>query len=298
MKNLILAAVTALLLSVNAGAQQPAGLSTAPVALSAAACECSGCIAVYGDSRSNHDIHAKIAALMQARRPLTVLHTGDMVSSGRSKKDWEKFKEITKGLREGASFYAVMGNHEKGGEKTFGELFRFPGNGRWYRADVHGVRFFMLDFLSPLEKGSEQYKWLEAGLASPAGADKFTVIVVHKPLMSSGAHRNEKWRAAADFEALIRKYRVALVLAGHEHNYERLEKDGIVYIVTGGGGAPLYPLGSKNQYSRAFSEASHYCLLSLCGGVLKGEVFDISDTLIDSFEIAAGKAGTEEGVKK
>lgn len=276
-----------ILTTIASAAAEISPASTAAVS-PAEACECRRCIAVYGDSRSGHDTHTKIAALIKARRPEAVFHAGDLVARGTDKKDWEKFKEITKDLRQSASFYAVLGNHEEGGEKTFVDLFRYPGNGRWYRADLHGIRFIMLDYLAPLEKGSEQFKWLEAELKSPMGANKFTAIVVHKPLLSSGKHWDEKWKAARDLEPLLRKHKVALYLAGHDHDYERLEKDGIVHIVAGGGGADLRPMGSKSQYSKIFAEANNYCLLSVCGGTLKGEAFDINDKLIDSFEIQAG----------
>lgn len=311
MKNLMAAVITVFVVGVNAAAEQSpetlpgavilatiasesAPKSTAAAVSPAEACECRRCLAVYGDSRSNHEIHAKMEELIIARRPQAVFHTGDMVESGRSKNDWEKFKEITKGLRQSASFYAVLGNHEEGGEKTFVDLFLYPGNGRWYRADLHGVRFLILDYISPLQKGSEQFKWLEAQLNSPMGANRFTAIVVHKPLISSGKHWDEGWKAAKDLERLLLKHKVALYLAGHDHNYERLEKDGIVYIVAGGGGAVLRSLGSKSKYSKLFSEINNYVLLSVCGGTLKGEAFDINDKSLDSFEIPAALAAESE----
>jgi len=183
-----------------------------------------------------------------------------------------------------------MGNHESGGEKTFVDLFHYPGNGRWYREDMHGIRFIMLDFLSPLEKGSEQFNWLEAQLKSPPGKNKFTAVIMHKPLMSSGNHGNEKWKPAKDLETLFKERKVDIIIAGHDHDYERLEKDGIVHVVTGGGGAGLYSKESENQYSKVFAEVNNYCMLSVCGGALKVEVFDISDKLIDSFEIKSEPA--------
>ena len=33
---------------------------------------------------------------------------------------------------------------------------------------------------------------------------------------------------------------VTCVFEGHEHLYNRQERDGVVYVITGGGGAPLY----------------------------------------------------------
>ncbi len=296
MKNTALAIFLALFVRAAAAQQPPAGISPATTAAAAdapgsGACECLRCIAVYGDTRTHHDIHAKIAALIKARRPEAVFHTGDMVNAGRNKEDWKKFEEITKSLRENASYYAVMGNHESGGEAVFKELFHYPGNGRWYGADLHGIRFLMLDSLSPLEAGSEQFKWLEAELVSRPPEDKFTAVIVHTPLLSSGEHGDKKGKAAVDLEALFEKYKVALVLAGHDHDYERLERNGIVYIVTGGGGATLRPQRSKNRYSKIFADTNNYCMLSVCGDTLKAEVFDLSDKRLDSFEIPASSSG-------
>ena len=300
MKNTILAILLAMAFCAAAGAQQPretilppakAGAKTAAADERAAGtCECLRCIAVYGDTRTHHDIHAKIAALIKARRPEAVFHTGDLVNSGRSKEDWAKFAEITKSLRESASFYAVMGNHELGGEAVFKELFRYPGNGRWYSAGLHGIRFLMLDSLSRLEAGSEQFKWLEAELNSRAPEYKFTAVIIHTPLLSSGEHGNAKGVFAKDLEALFEKYKAAIVLAGHDHDYERLEKNGVVYIVTGGGGATLRPQRLKNKYSKLFAGTNNYCMLSVCGAELKAEVFDLGDRRIDSFEVRASSA--------
>ncbi len=255
-------------------------------------CECRRCIAAYGDSRSGNEAHKKIAALIKAAHPQAVIHVGDMVPTGADPKDWETFKAITKELRAGASFYAVMGNHEEGGENIFTGLFRYPGSGRWYREDVRGIRFIMLDYLSPLEKGGKQFKWLEKELQAPVGSNKFKIVVMHKPLFSTGQHSKAEWKPAADLEKLFREQGVAMVLAGDDHDYERLEKDGLVQVVTGGGGAELRPQSFKSPYSRIFASVNHYCLISVCGDTLRTEVFDIKNKLIDSFELKAEASGS------
>lgn len=276
MKKILLAALVLSAAFVRAEAE------TAP-------CDCGRCIAVYGDTRTGNEAHKKIAALIEAAKPLAVFHTGDLVPKGKKPKGWEDFKEITKGLRASASFYAVLGNHEAGGEKFFTDLFHYPGNGRWYSRELRGARFIMLDYISPLGKDSPQYKWLQTELLAPAGVNKFKVIVMHKPLLSTGRHGDEGWKPAADLEKLFKERGVDLVLAGHDHDYERLEKDGIVHIVAGGGGAPLRRQYFKNPSSKIFASVHHYVLLSVCGETLKGEVFDIENKIIDTFTIQAKK---------
>ena len=53
----------------------------------AASDKCSKCIVIYGDTRTNHKPHKKIVKLIEARKPETVFHTGDMVNNGAKKKN-------------------------------------------------------------------------------------------------------------------------------------------------------------------------------------------------------------------
>jgi len=81
---------------------------------------------------------------------------------------------------------------------------------------------------------------------------------------------------------------VDIVFAGHDHDYERSTprrdyvpgSDGVIYIVSGGGGAPLYTVGSSAF--TAFSASVHHtvqvqiesCILSLRAIDTSGAVFD------------------------
>lgn len=254
-------------------------------------CVCNRCVAAYGDIRSGYDVHRKIVSLIAAAGPKVVFNVGDMVSKGGRGDEWKAFAEITKGLRASASYYAALGNHEKGGVGEFESLFHYPGNGRWYAAEAPGARFIVLDYLSPMGKGSAQYKWLEEELRKPRGADKFVVVVMHKPLMSTGPHGRDKWPAGGDLEKLFRARGVELVISGHDHDYERLERGGLTQVVTGGGGAPLRPEAFKSPYSKVFLETYNYTLLSVCGDTLKLEAFDQDGRPIDSFTLKARNAG-------
>jgi hypothetical protein len=56
---------------------------------------------------------------------------------------------------------------------------------------------------------------------------------------------------------LLVRYGVALVFNGHDHDYERSVANGVVYIVTGGGGAPLYSQMNSNPASVYFTSTHH-----------------------------------------
>lgn len=61
-----------------------------------------------------------------------------------------------------------------------------------------------------------------------------------------------------DVDSLLRRYRVDLVISGHDHAYERGDDHGLRYIVSGGGGAPLYPRDARRGMTVKYAEEYHY----------------------------------------
>ena len=80
--------------------------------------------------------------------------------------------------------------------------------------------------------GSKQYNWFAAAIK--ASRSPFQVVVAHHPPHSSGEHGSHMW---ADWN--FAELGVDLMLCGHDHDYERIECDGIVFVVNGAGGGNL-----------------------------------------------------------
>jgi hypothetical protein len=80
-----------------------------------------------------------------------------------------------------------------------------------------------------------------------------------------------------------------LVLAGHDHIYERLEEDGITYVVNGLGGAALYEgitpvAGSVVQFTDDFGAL----LIDADRTQLRVRFYTVGTGLLDEVVIAAG----------
>jgi len=91
---------------------------------------------------------------------------------------------------------------------------------------------------------------------------------------------------------LFAKYGVDLVLAGHDHAYERSQTmQGVTYLVTGGGGAASYESSAAlPAHTAVRSSAHHWTQLAFDGARLIVNVVDDRGRHLDGFEID-GKTG-------
>ena len=95
--------------------------------------------------------------------------------------------------------------------------------------------------LTPAQQ-AEQLAWLTAELEKPR-TTPFLVVMGHHPIFSNGPHGDHKV-LVRDWEPLLRKHKVHMYLAGHDHDMQHLEFEGhpTSFVLSGGGGADLYKL--------------------------------------------------------
>lgn len=262
---------------------------------------------VMGDSRNdflefNQD-RWKAVADAAALEPIDFsLHTGDYTLTSVSPFGWEWFFDAGAALFAKAPFMAVNGNHEMYGP-VFEDRFAMPGNERFYSFDYGPVHVSVLDsddrlatrLLSDIASpsafgpGSEQYEWLKKDLESiPEGMWK--VVAIHRPPYSVGEHGNAEDVQA--FVPLFDQFGVDIVFAGHDHTYQRskpmvngnVAQQGTIYIVTAGGGAPLYELGEAEWLEMA-QAAFHYVFVQATQDMLSIEAKTPEGELIDSLRL-------------
>lgn len=248
---------------------------------------------VYGDNRGGYSTHRTLVKQMVEMEPDFVLHTGDLVESGRANSEWDIFFRIAGPLLQSAPFFPTLGNHEDNDPKRLGshytEIFHLPGNELWYAFDYGNARFislkvdgFPLDTYLPDE---EQLTWLERQLSSNDAP--WLIVYFHIGIYTS---REEGFLEVGIRELLaplFERYGVNIVFMGHHHSYERILVNGITYIVTAGGGATLYDLSQPELGSQVALKAHHFVVLDLEGEHLQGKTIDRGGKVIDSFELAA-----------
>jgi 3',5'-cyclic AMP phosphodiesterase CpdA len=198
----------------------------------------------YGDTRSNPIEHAAIIKEIVGLHPEFVLQSGDLVSDGRNPAQWLQFAQITQPLREAhIAYYPARGNHDVGSyyPHTVTEPFDSGDktNKLFYAFTRHRNRFIIVDSMEDYDPSSRQYAWLAGELAKARNTAAHTFVMFHEAPFSVGPHGPTP-EAQQYLHPLFVKYRPTAVFCGHDHLYYRTVRDGVTYIVTGGGGAPPY----------------------------------------------------------
>jgi hypothetical protein len=224
---------------------------------------------VYGDNRSDDVAHAGIVRAMVQAPSDFILNTGDYVQDGSVEEDWQSFFDVERPLLRDRCMFACVGNHEiiDGAGANYlrylgpvsdahgdGEKPKLYGSFRWGTA-----RFFLLDAMESFADGPER-SWLDDELArADAESDlKWRIVVLHHSPWSAGPHGGNRRVLSAGIPAVFAQHHVDLVLAGHDHIYERGFASGIPYLVSGGGGAPLYPIDHPIPSTRKAESVHHF----------------------------------------
>ncbi len=181
-------------------------------------------------------------------------------------------------------FFPALGNHDwhQGSVNPYLNYFDLPGNERYYDFVQGPVHFFILDSVEQEPDGvsstSGQAAWLRQALA--ASASKFNVVVAHYPPYSSGKHGSVPF-----MQWPFKEWGADVVLAGHNHVYERLAVDGLTYIVNGLGGDELGGFRSEiHPQSLVRYNASHGALRAeATDDSLKFQFITVNNQLIDEY---------------
>jgi len=239
-----------------------------------------------GDTRTQHRVHQAVVERIVGLTPDFVLHTGDLVADGGSADAWETFFEIERELMAYAPVFPTLGNHERKSREYF-DLFYLPGNERWYAFDYGNARLVCLqvDGTAHFTPQSEQYAWLEETLA--ANTQRWLFVAFHVPPYTSAAGGRLEGVVRETLTPLFERYGVDVVLNGHQHNYERNEVNDVTYVVTAGGGAPLYAAVEREPTQAAFALAHHFVLLRIDGSRLQGTAISSTGEVLDEFERSA-----------
>jgi len=238
---------------------------------------------VFGDTRTGHAIYRKALDIAKKQSPSFVINVGDIIEQPGNRGQWEDFMKMSDRFMKTIPYYAVPGNHDISGEASealFKEFFTQPGNELYYSFRHHGSLFIVL--ASPRKDfRTAQFEWLKSELANAEGA-AHTFIFMHHPLFGpkdefagiKGGGQDFRSR----FHRLCVEHRVDVVFAGHMHLYHKRMVDDVLYVITGGGGAPLH---TQSQDEGGFH---HLVVVDVIGEALRMQTVQI-DPVRDRLQI-------------
>ncbi len=267
----------------------------------------------YGDTRfadpavtsgTNPRIRKWLVDRIAQEKPAVLLITGDTPFHGASSDDWKVFDQETEPWRkQGILQLPTTGNHETLGGWNQGitnYLDHFPSieRRRNYSALLGSVEVISLDM--DTEAPDHQVVWFGQQLDHVPPQVDFLMILYHMPWMADeqthmfvGLPSPDALLYRKVLEAHLNQLRAkVLVLNGHIHNYERFERRGVEYVVTGGGGAEPYPLlirGAADLYHDhpRGHPVYHYLTLDVNGRALHATMWRVKDPDASSLFVEA-----------
>lgn len=182
----------------------------------------------------------------------------------------------------GVGVAGALGNHDVEVDRGRYEFALLGIPAPYYVRRVKDVQLIVLDSNAVT---TAQTRWLKRVLAKRTPLRR--IVLLHHPPYACGGHLGSSTVQRA-WVPLFERYRVRLVLSGHDHNYQRFSRKGVTYVVHGGGGAGLYTLRAcpRGYPRRVAARAGHGFLHVTVGadGVVV-QVLDLAGKAIDRFRV-------------
>ena len=242
---------------------------------------------VYGDPHHCPARHRKVVKHFKQYKPAFIICVGDFVSTGKNYYEWKEqaFSPLSDVIDEIAIF-PMRGNHDLG--SPYFEHFGISPEQPCWSFDYGDAHFISLDVF---QWKYHIRRWFEKDISSTKTLWKF--VFCHYPIFDTVFRGNSSMLKY--YVKFFEKFGVDAYFSGHCHCYQRFvplisddakNKKPVTYVVTGGGGAYLAPKVNKHPFHAAAARKHHFIVVNLNGKKLTARVYDINNTLIDSFSFS------------
>jgi 3',5'-cyclic AMP phosphodiesterase CpdA len=266
-------------------------------------------------------------AYSDAPKARFMIHAGDLINKAEADAEWGEWFGAGAWLNAMVPSVPVPGNHEQAADEDGGRRlshhwrpqFALPKNGpvgleeTCYTFVYQGTRIISLNSNEQIE---QQAAWLDRVLAD--NDCPWVVCTFHHPIFSTGKDRDNP-ALRATWKPIFDKYRVDLVLQGHDHTYGRTglatpaaaapatpvaaapatpetvgnvpagvnkfeEQTGTVYVVSVSG-PKMYKLQRQPFMPRQAENTQLYQIIHVDGGTLRYEARTAVGEIYDAFTL-------------
>jgi hypothetical protein len=256
----------------------------------------------------NNRVRRLISDEIVRHDPAFVLHLGDLTAWGASESQWKDFDALHKAYYEKKiPYFPILGNHDLSGRdaacmRNYFERFPHLEKRRWYSFTWKNIAFIMVDSnfttLTP-EQQKEQSQWYLIELErfeKQASVDYVIVCCHHPPFTNSRVIKPSQTVERFLADPFLRFRKTRLFFSGHNHSYERFQRDGKFFIVSGGGGGPRHKLAVKpaettypDQFEGPAIRFFHFCEIEVGEKALNYRVVQVEKNgitrIVDKLQI-------------
>ena len=255
-------------------------------------------------------------AFSQAPGARFVIHAGDLITTANADAEWGDWFYASGWIFGMLPSIPTPGNHEYFRSRTLTRKisthwrpqFTLPEHGpegleeTVYFIDYQGARVVVLN---SNEKIRDQVAWLEEALRH--NPHPWTILTFHHPVFSAARGRdNEELRKA--WMPIFDRYRVDLVLQGHDHTYGRTrnvregisvrnDESGTVYVVSVSG-PKMYENSGHPLMQRIGEDIQLYQIIAVDNDTLSYRSYTVTGELYDAFELIKQEGGANQLVEK
>jgi len=232
------------------------------------------------------------------------LYAGDLINRSNQDADWGEMKGGPGWINGSIPTIPAIGNHEyvKDADENqrlsfhWRPEFTLPENGpkgleeTVYSTDLQGTRIIVLN---SHVRQAEQIPWLEERLKN--NPNRWTIVTFHHPILSSAKGRDNK-ELREMWKPIFDKYKVDLVLQGHDHTYARAgfdpvassinpkQKSGTMYVVSVSG-SKMYDLVPQDWMARRGEDTQLYQIIRVERNRIVYEARTATGERYDAFEL-------------
>ena len=264
----------------------------------------------FGDIGTATPEQYEVASRIDSLNADLAILTGDIIyEAGEAQNFTPQYFNVYRPTIARIPFYPSLGNHDvvTSNGLPYLEAFYLPvnnstGTERYYSFDYANAHFAAIEVtVENVPPDPTMLAWLDQDLAATSKLWKF--VYFHVPTLSNaGVHGGDPVIQAA-LDPILEARGVDVVFQGHNHFYTRtyptigttptavdqepsyLNPGAPVYIVTGGGGRSLYPLGPTQPFE-AFSKSTfHVTAVDVDGNKLTLRAIERDGNVMDSMTL-------------
>ncbi|HHO52921.1 MAG TPA: metallophosphoesterase family protein [Deltaproteobacteria bacterium] len=251
-------------------------------------------VAIAGDSRGAYETWGTLVQLMEQHEPDFYVFSGDMVEFGTLQEEWDSWFAAAGDVLARKALVPAHGNHEFLSANYFAQ-FSLPNNEQWFSVRYGDLQLLSLnDTVQDEADRTVHQVEFQRGVLSASDAG-YTLVTHHQSAFATCTRHGSDERLRGSWVPVWDEFGVDVVVAGHNHIYERSVpirggaevgiEAGTTYLVTGGAGAPLYDEWEDDWFSNVVDPVEHYIIADFGPTGAEFVVRDLVGNVIDSFTI-------------